>query len=367
MRRVAPVLTAALAAAVTIMPGAAAADTGRGAGGSGSPPTLSEPIATGLIAPLQIAVDDGKVYVAQGSGVVTVVDKRGSRDIPAPGIDGIDVHDGKVVYSTRAEGEATDDGFFATLQRLSRNGASTQVADLWAYEQKANPDQVNTYGFESIPADCAAQLPPPPDFPPATYTGVPDSNPFGVLIDDDKTYVADAGANAILEVSRSGRIRTVAVLPPQPATITAEAAAEAGFPECTVGLTYRFEPVPTDVEKGRDGKLLVTTLPGGPESPALGARGSVWSLNPRNGSLRQVATGFLGATNLAVGPKGDIYVSEIFGGKVSKVGPGGTPQTVVELPLPSGLESSDGKLYVSYNVFGEGSVTTINVGGRGSH
>ena len=361
MRRIAPVLAVAVATAVAFAPGAAAADSGRGSGG-GSPPTLSDPIATGLIAPLQIAVDEGKVYIAQGTGAITVVDKRGSRDIPAPGVDGIDVDDGRVTYSTRAEGEAGSPGFFATLQRLNRNGTSTQVADLWAYEQAANPDQVNTYGFESIPADCAAQLPPPPDFPPVQYAGQPDSNPFGVLADDERTYVADAGANAILEVSRSGRIRTVAVLPPQPATITAEAAAEFGFPDCTVGLTYRFEPVPTDIEKGRDGKLYLTTLPGGPESPALGARGSVWSLNPRNGALRQVATGFLGATNLAVGKGGDIYVTEIFGGKVSKVGPGGTPQTVVELPLPSGLESDDGKLYVSYDVFGDGSVATINVG-----
>lgn len=359
MRRVAPVLTAALAAAIAIAPGAAAADSGRSPGGNGSPPALSKPIATGLIAPLQIAVDEGRTYIAQGTGVITVVDKRGSRDIPAPGVDGLDVDDGKVVYSTRADGEAGDPGFFSTLKRVGRDGISNQVADLWAYEQRANPDQVNTYGFESIPADCAAQLPPPPDFPPVQYTGVPDSNPFGVLVSDEKTYVADAGANAILEVARSGRIRTVAVLPPQPTTVTAEAAAEAGFPDCTVGLTYRFEPVPTDIEKGRDGKLLVTTLPGGPESPALGARGSVWSVDPRSGAVRQVATGFLGATNLAVSPKGDIYVSEIFGGKVSKAVVGAPPQTVVELPLPSGLEWSDGRLYVSYDVFGEGKVSTI--------
>lgn len=363
MRRVAPVFTAVLAAAVAFAPGAAAADSGRG---SGSPPTLSDPIATGLVVPLQIAVDEGRTYIAQGTGVITVIDRKGNREIPAPGVDGLDVDDGKVVYSTRADGEAGSPGFFAALKRVGRDGISNQVADLWAYEQKANPDQVNTYGFESIPADCAAQLPPPPDFPPVQYTGVPDSNPFGVLVSDEKTYVADAGANAILEVSRSGRIRTVAVLPPQPAVVTAEAAAEVGFPDCTVGLTYRFEPVPTDIEKGRDGKLFVTTLPGGPESPALGARGSVWSLDPRSGALRQVATGFLGATNLAVSPKGDIYVSEIFGGRVSKAVPGGAPQTVVELPLPSGLEWSDGRLYVSYDVFGDGKVSTIKLNGKGS-
>ncbi len=56
--------------------------------------------------------------------------------------------------------------------------------------------------------------------------------------------------------------------------VTKESAAALELPDCVVGVTYAFEPVPTDVEVGKDGYLYVTTLPGGPESPALGARGS---------------------------------------------------------------------------------------------
>ena len=64
--------------------------------------------------------------------------------------------------------------------------------------------------------------------------------------------VADAGANALLRVRNEGQHPArCAVLPPQPATITAEAAAALGLPDCVVGVTYAFEPVPTDVEVGQ--------------------------------------------------------------------------------------------------------------------
>ena len=92
-----------------------------------------------------------------------------------------------------------------------------------------------------------------------------------------------------------------------------------GLPDCVVGVTYAFESVPTDVEVGRDGSLYVTTLPGGPESPVLGARGAVWKVNPWTGHARKVAGGFLGATNLAIGKHGTIYVAELFAGQISVV------------------------------------------------
>lgn len=349
-------LAAASAVALSVPSSAAFAH-----GGSGEP-TLSDPLASGLAGPLQIAVDRDRVFVAQSfAGVLSIIGDHGQHDVPLPGIDGLDVKRGRVVYSTRADSEPGDPGFFATLERLDRGGSSTQIADLWAYEQAANPDQVNTYGFTSIPDECAAQW--PADFGPTTYPGQPDSNPFALAISRRGVYVADSGGNAILKVSRHGHVSTVAVLPPQPTAITADAAAELGLPDCVIGLTYRFEPVPTDVEVGRNGKLYVTTLPGGPESAALGARGAVWRINPRTGQTRMLGSGFLGATGLAVGPHG-IYVTEIFAGQVSKLGRHG-PQPLVQLPTPSGLEYADGKLFVSYDVFGNGSVATISLGHPG--
>jgi hypothetical protein len=142
--------------------------------------------------------------------------------------------------------------------------------------------------------------------------------------------------------------------------VTAENAAIVGLPECAIGLTYNFEPVPTDVEVGRWGILYVTTLPGGPEDPSLGARGAVYAVNPWNGDVWPVAGGFAGATNLAIGKHGTIYVAELFGGRVSKI-VDGAPETVIELAQPAALEYANGKLYVSYDVFGSGKIATIRL------
>jgi hypothetical protein len=58
------------------------------------------------------------------------------------------------------------------------------VADLVAYEDEANP-----------------------------AGGPVDSNPFGILAQGKWTYVADAGGNDLLAVSRYGRVETIAVFP----------------------------------------------------------------------------------------------------------------------------------------------------------
>lgn len=340
---------AASAALIAAVPASAVAN-----GKPGPAPAVSAPIATGLAGPLQLAVDGGHVYVAQQfAGLLTRFDADGTRtDTPVADLDGIDVRDGSVTYATRSgEEEVTA----STLTKLGPAG-TVPTADLLAYERRANPDRVNTYGFESIPADCAAQL--PAEIGPPSYTGQIDSNPFAVLLRNGRAYVADAAANAILEVTRTG-IRTVAVLPPQPAVITQAAADELKLPACAVGLTYDFEPVPTDVEAGPGNTLYVTTLPGGPESPVLGPRGAVQRIDVSTGRIRTVARGFLGATGLAVGPRGTLYVAEIFANRISTPGPDG-PVTVAEVPSPSALEYACGKLYVTYDVFENGSLATIS-------
>jgi hypothetical protein len=310
---------------------------------------------------LQIAVgDDGSVYVAQDfAGVLTKIGRHGTQDIasnPGGEIAGVDVGNGRNVLYTTTNADANGVETAAALNSV-KHGSSSLVADIFTYEATQNPDQGATYGFESISPECAAQW--PVDLAgPTSYTGAIDSHPYAVASAGGKTYVADAAGNAILEIGRKGRIRTVAVLPPQPSVISAEAVAANHFPDCITGLTYDFEPVPTDVEVGRDGMLYVTTLPGGPEDPSLGARGSVYQVNPWTGETTQVATGFLGATNLALGRHGQIFVSELFGNKISRV-VNGAPETVLELPSPAGLEYANGELYVSYDVFANGTVATI--------
>ena len=76
---------------------------------------------------------------------------------------------------------------------------------------------------------------------------------------------------------------------------------------------------------------------------------------------RRWPAGLAAPTNLALGKRGAIYVAELFGGRVSQI-VDGAPQTVVELPQPAGLEWANGKLYVSYDVFGpSGKVATISL------
>jgi hypothetical protein len=325
--------------------------------------TVSDPIIDGLSGPLGLAVgSDGTVYVTQSSfeafsGTLTAVGKKGTTDLVSSSgsvIDGVDATGkGTVTYTTIGEDE---EGFFAEVRRVQPNGKVRVLADTLAFETANNPDQVNTYGFQDLTAECAAQV--PEEIGGEPYTGIVDSHPYSVLLQGGSRIVADAGGNDLLRISPNGTISVVAVLPPQPAEVTADAAGTLGLPECTIGSTYNFEPVPTDVELGPDGLLYVTLLPGGPEDPSLGARGSVYSVDPDSGAISFVASGFLGATGLAVAPDGTIYVAELFGNRISTVsGTGAEP--FVDVPSPAAVEWAKGKLYATVDVFGNGSVVTI--------
>ena len=176
---------------------------------------------------------------------------------------------------------------------------------------------------------------------------------------DGGWYVADAAGNDILKVSKSGKISTYFVLRPQKIVVTADVAAGVGLPDCTIGKTYAFEPVPTDVEVKSNGSLIVSMLPGGPEDACLGARGAVIRV-AGDGEFANLASGFLGATNVAIGKGGRIYVAELFANRVSVLRDG-VISTVADLPSPAGVEYANGTLYVSTDVFGNGSVVTIDV------
>ena len=138
---------------------------------------------------------------------------------------------------------------------------------------------------------------------------------------------------------RSGKTETVAVLPPRPYKITAEAAASNGLPDCVVGTTYDFEAVPTDVAVGPDGWLYVTSLPGGPEDPTLGARGAIFKVDPDGDEVELVAEDIMTPTGLALADNGDLYVASLFGEGVLRVDPDSGEQTVV---LAAGFDGRRG-------------------------
>ena len=218
-------------------------------------------------------------------------------------------------------------------------------ADTHAFEVKHNPDKGNRYGVKN-PSQCVSDTLEAMQFP-VSYRGQVDSHAYSVAAFKGGWVVADAGANALFTVTDAGKIRTLAVLPPQPLTFDQATAGALGLPDCFLGVTYAFEPVPTDVEVGRDGYLYVTTLPGGPETPALGARGKLWRVNPRTGRATVVASGFVGATNLAIGKRGEFYVAEFFGGKITVLNHG-KRSTLVQLPGVVAVETGpDGSVWAA--------------------
>jgi hypothetical protein len=358
----------AAACAATLAVGASAAPAAATPRSFGEVETL----ASDLLGPWSVAAGrDGTVYVSQNiAGTLERITPSGERttvaSVPEPGqeIGAVSTRHGEVYY---AQGNQQAGEFL--LMRLGADGTSTELADLGQYEADVNPDGGVEYGFTELSPECAAQFPPPsteppgPEtIPPGFYTGIVDTHPFATAATRNEVYVADAAGNDILRVDQSGEISTLAVLPPSaPFTATEDLVTQAGYPACAIGQPYTAEPVPTDIEIGPDGWLYVTLLPGGPEDPALGARGSVVKINPDTAEIVTVATGLAGATGLAVDPKtGAIAVTELYGGadasgQVSVILPfSTTPVAHIPVTSPAAIELQHGKVYVTYNaaIFG---------------
>lgn len=339
------------------------------AANGGDPPVAGEPvtIAEGLVTPLSLEVDRQRVsYVTQNfTGILTRIARDGTTTelASAPGeeISAVSSRDGYVYYAQIAQDHSS--GVFKRVP--AAGGEPEVVADLWAHENSENPDGDVSYGFQGISDECAAQFPEPgPMISPAVYTGLVDIHPYSSLALNNAVFVADAGANAITRVGYDGTVSTVAVLPPQaPIEVTEDLLAiippDQGIPDCVLGSSVILEPVPTDIEIGPDGWLYVTTLPGGPETPALGGRGSVYKVNPKTGEVGLVASGFTTSTNLAVATDGTIYVTELFGGpegagQISVLPKGATePVVLAAVPQPAAIEIRSNRLFVTWNALSE--------------
>jgi len=289
-----------------------------------------------VVAPFHLATNDGRLYVADGgTSTVSRVNGDGSLTMlaqgPMPGeVSGVAKTDNALAYTTLdyTTGEAT-----LTVKR----GSKTMVANLTAFETRRNPDQRVHYGFKD-PSCANGAL---GDM--AAYTGQVDSHAYAVTRWNGAWVVADAGGNDLVKVDDNGHVSLLSLLPPQPLLVSQEFADANGIPDCA-GQRYKFEPVPTDVEVGRDGMLYVSTLPGGPEDPSAGARGSVYKVNPWTGAATRVATGFAGATSVTQGSDGTLYVAELFGGKVTAVR-NGHKSTAAMLPGALAVEYGNGHLY----------------------
>jgi hypothetical protein len=309
----------------------------------------------GLLSPLHLSDGPGgSVLVSEEfAGKLTKVARDGSKSMvyrnAAWDVAGSDRR-GPTIYLAESQGAGPMDPrpLAGHIRSIGTDGKHRTFGDLAALEVKHNADGGTSYGFKDLPAACAAKLPKDVE---VSYKGHIDSHPYGIEVYGDTIYVADAGANAIVSVDvMSGEAETVAVLPAQPHTFTAKEAAALKLPGCIAGHTYRFEPVPTDVERGPDGWLYVSVLPGGPEDPALGARGAVYKVNPHNGRVKLFSDDVMSPTGLDMDDDGNVYVASLFGKGVLKLSAYSSKQTVV-LPgaLTADVDIRGGTIYATVN------------------
>jgi hypothetical protein len=313
-----------------------------------------KPLAKNLVAPLSAAVDDdGTAYVTQnfagllskarpGKKPQTVYASKGGNEVG-----GVSVFHGKLVFTETAS-DAEGNPAKSWVKWITPSGKVRTIANVRAYENKTNPDRKITYGVRGISDECAATWP-TEDAGPPTYTGVKDSHPYATLqTDEGTTFVADAGMNAVLAISPRGKIRTVAVTPAVPVKITTELAGGMGLPACAVGETYYGESVPTDLAL-KEGKLLVTTEGGGLGEQA--PLGSVYSLGIKNGKVKKVVGGLVAPVGIAVAANGDLFVSQLFGGEISRVKHGTKKvRTFAKTGLPAAVEWTSRGLYATVDV-----------------
>ncbi len=323
-------------------------------------------LASGLGTPLHLSVGPRKVVTVSEEFAGKLTNVSGgtkSQLYSAPGWDvGGSDYQGSTLYFVESQGAGPQDPrpLAGSLKAIDSKGRVTTITDrLGAYEESTNPDRRVKYGLSTATAaanpECVNQL--TTAGLPVTYTGEVDSHPYAVAVSGKTAYVADAGMNAVLSVNlKTGAIATLAVLPARPAKITAAGAAALKIPAC-VGLTYRFEAVPTDVEMGPDGWLYVSSLPGGPEDDSLGARGAVFRVNPATGRTRLYVEGILSVTGIALDGSGNLYAASLFGDGVFKVRAG---SRAVSLFLPAhqaaDVEVKGSTLYATTEALGNGAL-----------
>ena len=303
-------------------------------------------LSSSFAGPLQFAVAGHHVVVADSfTSTLSEIGRKAPIATGPSSAAGGDLAGVAIDSSSRSLAYTTSNGdHSSTKLTILQRGHKPVVADLSGFEKTKNPDGKVHYGVDN-PSECVIKALAPTGVP-ASYMGQVDSHPYAVAaLGHGAWAVADAGGNDIVKVDRFGHVSLISVLPAQPVKISQAFATANGLPACVVGITYKFEPVPTDVEVGPHGVLYVTTLPGGPEGPDSGNPGSVYRIE-HSGHPSRIATGFAGATNLAIDGHGTIYVAEISAGRISKV-ECGKPKTVAMLPGVVAVEFANGHLYAS--------------------
>ncbi|MBA2625142.1 MAG: ScyD/ScyE family protein [Acidimicrobiia bacterium] len=223
--------------------------------------------------------------------------------------------------------ELQDERFGKLFRRRGDSGGEiTEVADISAVEEAENPDGI-----------------------------VVDTNPYGLQTDRrGNHYATDAGGNDLLRVTRDGEVSVTSVLQGG----EAEAPPFLGLPP---GAKIPYQPVPTSVDVGPDGRPYVGLLTG---FPFPLDQSVVYRITPGG---RQVfyASAFTNVIDVTFGPGGKLYVLELAKqglltdtggpplGALYEVDPGGGTKRLIsgpELVLPGGVAvAGNGDVYVTIN------------------
>jgi hypothetical protein len=214
---------------------------------------------------------------------------------------------------------------FGSLILVKPNGTWETVADVSAFEGEHNP-----------------------------AGGPLDSNPYGLLAEAGRQFVTDAGGNTLFEISANGDLSLLATFAP------------VAVPSGPFNPPFAFsDPVPTEVRRGPDGALYVSTLTGVPFLPGAA---TIFRVTPGQPPVAY-AGGFTQVTALEWGPDGSLYMLQyasapFFGGPGALIRVKDNIRTTIIATLanPTGLAiDRDGAIYVAqkHTVPGGGEVLRI--------
>src|SRR3954453_565334 len=174
-------LACVAAGALAVTAAAASASSASAAPTAKPTPKWSRVLTDQVLAPFQLAVPAGKVYVADGfTGQVSRIENGSLVPIVnVPGeVDGVDV---RVDGLSPAYTSSTEAGTFITIRT---KGKPDVVKNLREFEDQYNPDGVVTYGLQNVGSDVCpagqAWLQAITGLP-ATYPGQKDSHPYSVV------------------------------------------------------------------------------------------------------------------------------------------------------------------------------------------